>query len=69
MTQAKRFKVIKMKVKANYNITLDEGSFIKGKEYNYKINNEGKYLVTTEEGMEQDLNFAEFDIFFTLLKN
>lgn len=58
-----------MKVKANYNITLDEGSFIKGKEYNYKINNEGKYLVTTEEGMEQDLNFAEFDIFFTPLKN
>lgn len=58
-----------MKVKANYNITLDERSFIKGKEYNYKINNEGKYLVTTEEGMEQDLNFAEFDIFFTLLKN
>ncbi len=57
-----------MKVKANYNITLDEGSFIKGKEYNYKITNEGKYLVTTEEGMEQDLNFAEFDIFFTLLK-
>lgn len=58
-----------MKAKANYNITLDEGSFIKGKEYNYKINNEGKYLVTTEEGMEQDLNFAEFDIFFTPLKN
>ena len=58
-----------MKVKANYNITLDEGSFIKDKEYNNKINNEGKYLVTTEEGMEQDLNFAEFDIFFTLLKN
>lgn len=58
-----------MKVKANYNITLNEGSFIKDKEYNYKVTNEGKYLVTTEEGMEQDLNFAEFDIFFTLLKN
>ena len=58
-----------MKVKANYNITLDKGSFIKDKEYNYKITNEGKYLVTTEEEMEQDLNFAEFDIFFTLLKN
>ena len=58
-----------MKVKANYNITLNKGSFIKGKEYNYKVTNEGKYLVTTEEGMEQDLNFAEFDIFFTLLKN
>ena len=57
-----------MKVKANYNLTLNKGSFVKDKIYNYQ-EREGKFFITTEENKEQDLEFAEFDIFFTILKN
>lgn len=57
-----------MEVKANYNLTLDKGSFVKDKVYNYQ-ERKGKFFITTEEGKEQDLEFAEFDIFFTILKN
>lgn len=60
-----------IKAIANYNMEFDKGSFIKGKEYKYRINPEdlSQVLITTEKGTEQDLWYSEFDMLFTLLKN
>lgn len=59
------------KVKANYNMTFDNGSFLRGHEYNYRDGDAtaATYLVTTEEGKEQPFYGAELNIFFTILKN
>lgn len=56
-------------VSANFNMTFDNGSFIKNKPYQFQTHI-GKNLVyvTTEEGKKQEFSFPEFDALFTLLK-
>lgn len=56
---------------ANYNMSFNNGSFLKNKEYEYKNdpNDSKKILITTEEHKEQDLLVTEFNMLFTILKN
>ena len=58
------------KVTANYNIDFNNGKFIKGHVYKYRIDPDDstKVLITTEEGKEQDLWYTEFNTLFTLLQ-
>jgi hypothetical protein len=56
------------KAQANYNMTFDNGHFNKENKYDYREEN-GKFFVTTEERIEQDFTCAEFNTFFTILKN
>lgn len=57
-------------VSANFNMTFDNGNFIKNEPYNFKtdIKNNIVYVIT-EEGKKQEFSFPEFDVLFTLLKN
>ena len=56
-----------MIVKANYNMEFNNGKFKKNNIYEARV--EGtKVFVTTEEGKEQDFTGAEFNTFFTILK-
>lgn len=58
------------RVKANYNMSFDNGHFKEGKVYYYIYDKkEEKFFVTTEEGIKQEFFYSEFDILFTLLKN
>ena len=57
-----------MFVISDYNLVLDQGTFIKNKKYKYKKNN-NKFFVTTEEGKEQDFSAFEFNTFFTIVVN
>lgn len=56
---------------AKYNIGFNENHFIAGKKYKYRIDPSDirKFLITTEEGIEQDFWDIEFNTFFTILKN
>ena len=56
-----------MKAQANYNMEFDNGKFQKEKKYCYREEND-KFFVTTEKGKEQDFTGAEFNTFFTILK-
>lgn len=56
------------KIKANYNMSFNNGHFKQGRVYQYKHDKE-KFFVTTEEGIEQEFFYPEFDILFTSLKN
>ena len=55
-----------MFVISDYNLALDQGTFIKNKTYKYKKEN-NKFFVTTEEGKEQDFSIFEFNTFFTIV--
>lgn len=55
-----------MFVISDYNLALDQGTFIKNKTYKYKKEN-NKFFVTTEEGKEQDFSTFEFNTFFTIV--
>lgn len=55
-----------MNVISDYNLVLDQGTFIKNKTYKYKREN-NKFFVTTEEGKEQDFSTFEFNTFFTIV--
>ena len=48
---------------ARYNMSFNNGSFKKNKNYKYKYV-EDKIYVTTEESREQDFFFSEFDTLF-----
>ena len=58
-----------MKASANYNMTFNEGSFIKNQPYDYEYKDESRedVLVTTEEGKVQEFPYSEFDVLFSLL--
>lgn len=60
-----------MTAMANYNMSFDKGSFKKNNIYKYRKDPHERllYLITTEEGREQELWWAEFDTLFTILKN
>ena len=52
---------------ANYNMTFDNGRFVKGEVYKYRVDNDlEKIFITTEEHKEQELSYTEFDILFTV---
>lgn len=56
------------KAVATINMSFDNGSFKKGKAYNYRKDpDHGLVYITTEEGKEQDLLYVEFDLFFEVL--
>lgn len=57
------------KASANYNMSFNNGSFKKHKEYNYKYktNDKKNVLVTTEEGKTQEFTFSEFNMLFSIL--
>lgn len=55
-----------MFVISDYNLALNQGTFIKNKTYKYKKEN-NKFFVTTEEGKEQDFSTFEFNTFFTIV--
>lgn len=59
-----------MKAVANYNMGFDNGSFIKGKAYDYRFEErEGPariFFITTEERKEQELWDTEFNMLFTI---
>lgn len=56
-------------VSANFNMTFDNGSFIKNEPYQFKTDiSKNLVYVTTEEGKKQEFSFPEFDTLFTLLK-
>ena len=57
-----------MEVVSDYNLVLDQGTFIKNKTYKCKKDN-NKFFVTTEEGREQDFSTFEFNTFFTIVAN
>ena len=52
---------------ADYSMIFNNGSFIKGKEYKFRIDSNDKVYITTEEGKEQELWYSEFDTLFTFL--
>lgn len=56
------------KAEANYNMDFNNGHFKQGKVYKYRYDKE-KVFAVTEEGMEQDFFYSEFDILFTFLKD
>ncbi len=56
------------KAKANYNMNFNNGHFKQNKIYKYRRNKE-KVFVITEEGIEQDFFYFEFDMLFTFLEN
>ena len=53
---------------ANYNMSFDNGNFIKGKTYKYRRSDKDPafILVTIEREKEQELWHTEFDTLFTL---
>lgn len=53
---------------ANYNMEFDNGKFEKGKEYRFR-REYNTFLVTTEQGKEQEFFYTEFNTFFTLVEN
>ena len=53
---------------ANYNMEFDNGKFEKGKEYRFRREC-NTFLVTTEQGKEQEFFYTEFNTFFTLVEN
>ena len=53
---------------ANYNMEFDNGKFEKGKEYRFR-QEYNTFLVTTEQGKEQEFFYTEFNTFFTLVEN
>lgn len=61
-----------MKAVANYNMGFDNGTFVKGKAYDYRFEEvelDGparKFFITTEERVEQELWDSEFNILFTI---
>lgn len=61
-----------MKAVANYNMGFDNGTFVKGKAYDYRfedVEQDGpasKFFITTEEKAEQELWDAEFNMLFTI---
>lgn len=58
------------KVEANYNMDFNNGHFKQGKVYKYRYDVEKQEIfITTEEGIEQEFVYSEFDMLFTLLKN
>ena len=58
------------KAEANYNMDFNNGHFKQGKVYKYRYDKEKeKVCAVTEEGMEQDFFYSEFDILFTFLKD
>ena len=55
------------KVKANFNMVFDHGSFTKGDLYDYSFNEKKeKYEVKTKQDRIQSFYLSEFNTFFTI---